>query len=102
MTRAADRGWHRVPGRHPARSQPCSNPLCIPIRVRAPYRDSVAWGAIESIMLQSGDDRRACEGDAKGFGNVPLVDFKRESKKALFTKAPKAPSCLPTSASMPS
>ena len=43
---------------------------------------------IESIVFQSADDKRACERDAKDFGNVPLEDFNRKFGKALFTKAP--------------
>ena len=46
---------------------------------------------IESITFRSADDKRACEADAKDFGNVPLEDFKpRRSGKALFAKAPSA------------
>ncbi len=55
------------------------------ILVPAPLPTS--W--IECITFRSVDDRRACEADAKDFGNVPLEDFKRDTrKKALFTKAP--------------
>ena len=43
---------------------------------------------IESIVFQSAEDRRACEADAKDFGNVPLEDYKRRTKKTLFTRAP--------------
>ena len=46
---------------------------------------------IESITFQSADEKRACERDAKDFGNVPLVDFKRASNKSLFAKAPDTP-----------
>ena len=46
---------------------------------------------IESITFQSVADKRACEADAKDFGNVPLGDFKRASSKALFTRAPDTP-----------
>lgn len=46
---------------------------------------------IESITFQSAEDKRACEADAKDFGNVPLDDFKpRRSSKAQFAKAPSA------------
>ena len=46
---------------------------------------------IESITFQSVDDKRACEADAKDFGNVPLEDFKpKRFSKALFAKAPSA------------
>ena len=43
---------------------------------------------IESVVFQSAEDRRACEADAKDFGNVPLEDYKRRTKKTLFTRAP--------------
>ena len=48
---------------------------------------------IETIIYPSAADRRACEADAKEFGNVPLLDFKRCSKtnKSLFAKAPDIP-----------
>ena len=57
------------------------------ILVPAPLPTS--W--IESIVFQTVGDKRACEADAKDFGNVPLEDFKRSrTNKALFTKAPNA------------
>lgn len=44
---------------------------------------------ITSITFRSADEKRACEADAKDFGNVPLADFKpRKSSKAPFAKAP--------------
>ena len=43
---------------------------------------------IESIVFQSAEERRACEADAKDFGNVPLEDYIRRTKKTLFTRAP--------------
>ena len=46
---------------------------------------------IVSIVFQSADDKRACEADATEFGNVPFVDFKRRTSKALFAKATNAP-----------
>lgn len=49
---------------------------------------------IESILFQSAEDKRACERDAKEFGNVPLTDFRRgasKADKALFAKAPETP-----------
>ena len=46
---------------------------------------------IVSIVFQSADDKRACEADAKEFGNVPLAIFKRKTSKALFTKASNVP-----------
>ena len=43
---------------------------------------------VESIHFRSPEDKRACDSDAKDFGNVPLEDFKRETRrKTLFTKA---------------
>lgn len=49
----------------------------------------VSW--IESITFQSVDDKRACEANAKDFGNVPLEDFRpRRFSKAQFTKASSA------------
>ena len=57
--------------------------------ILAPAPLPVSW--IESITFRSVDDKRACEADAKDFGNVPLEDFKpRKSSKALFAKAPSA------------
>ena len=47
--------------------------------------------AIESIIFQSAKDRNACEEDAEGFGNVPLGQFKRRTRKVLFTRAPANP-----------
>ena len=58
--------------------------------VPAPFPTS----RIESIAFRSADDKRACERDAKDYGNVPLVDFKRsadQKSKTLFTKAPNIP-----------
>ena len=46
---------------------------------------------VESIVFQSTDERRACERDAKDFGNVPLEEFKRRTGKTLFTRAPNTP-----------
>ena len=43
---------------------------------------------IESLIFQSADHKRACERDAKDFGNVPFEAFKRRTSKALFAKAP--------------
>ena len=49
----------------------------------------VSW--IASITFRSVGDKRACEADAKDFGNVPLEDFTpRRFSKALFAKAPSA------------
>ena len=54
------------------------------ILVPAPLPTS--W--IESIFFRSADDKRACERDAKDYGNVPLEYFKRHMRgdKRLFTK----------------
>ena len=41
---------------------------------------------IVSIVFQSADERRACEADAKDYGNVPIGDFKRRTSKPLFAK----------------
>ena len=41
---------------------------------------------IESILFRSPDDKRACERNVKDLANVPLEDFKRTTRKALFTK----------------
>lgn len=47
---------------------------------------------ITCLTFRSMDDKRACEADAKDFGNVPLEDFKpRKHSKALFDKATSAP-----------
>ena len=47
----------------------------------------VPTSRIESIIFQSAVDKRACEADAKDFGNVPLEQFKGNLKeKTLFTK----------------
>ena len=46
---------------------------------------------IDSIVFQTAADKRACEADAKDFGNVPLEQFKRRTSSALFSKAPKTP-----------
>ena len=39
----------------------------------------VSW--IASITFRSADDKRACDADAKDFGNVPLEDFKPSSSR---------------------
>ena len=41
---------------------------------------------IKSIVYESPAARRSCEANAKDFENVPINDFKRRSKRALFTK----------------
>ena len=47
---------------------------------------------IESIHFRSPDDKRSCEADARDFGNVPMEDFRRDTrKKTLFTKASNTP-----------
>lgn len=46
---------------------------------------------ITSIVFQSADDRRACEEDARDYGNVPIRDFTRKSSKPLFAKPSNIP-----------
>ena len=46
---------------------------------------------IESVVFRSAEDRRACEADARDFGNVPLQDVARRVAKTLFTRAPDTP-----------
>ncbi len=46
---------------------------------------------IDSIVFQTSADRRACEADARDFGNVPLDIFTRRTHKTLFTQAPDIP-----------
>ena len=46
---------------------------------------------IESIVFPSAEEKRACEADAGDFGNVPLKDFKLQTRRSLFTKAPDTP-----------
>ena len=58
------------------------------ILVPAPLPTS--W--ITAIHFRSVGDLRGCEADAKDFGNVPLEDFKRETRrKTLFTKTTDTP-----------
>lgn len=45
----------------------------------------VHW--VTSISFQSNDKKTACEADARDFGNVPLLDFKREISAPAFSKA---------------
>ena len=45
----------------------------------------VHW--IMSIAFQSSEKKIACESDARDFGNVPLLDFKREISAPAFSKA---------------
>jgi hypothetical protein len=45
----------------------------------------VSW--ITSIAFQSGDNKTTCETNARDFGNVPLLDFKREVNASAFSKA---------------
>lgn len=42
---------------------------------------------ITSIAFQSNEKKIACESDARDFGNVPLLDFKREISASTFSKA---------------
>ncbi len=45
----------------------------------------VNW--VTSIAFQSSDNKTTCEADARDFGNVPLLDFKREVSASAFSKA---------------
>lgn len=45
----------------------------------------VNW--VTSIAFQSSDNKATCEADARDFGNVPLLDFKREVSGPTFSKA---------------
>lgn len=45
----------------------------------------VHW--ITSIAFQSNEKKTTCEADARDFGNVPLLDFKREISAPAFSKA---------------
>ncbi|MDP2792595.1 MAG: hypothetical protein Q8O25_00705 [Sulfurisoma sp.] len=45
----------------------------------------VTW--VTSIAFQSSENRATCEADARDFGNVPLLDFKREVSAPAFSKA---------------
>ncbi len=60
----------------------------------------VNW--ITSIAFQSAGNKATCEADARDFGNVPLLDFKREvSERNFSTKATEV--CWPpTGISVPS
>jgi hypothetical protein len=49
----------------------------------------VTW--LESIAFQSKDDKLGCEVDARDFGNIPLLDFKREIDARLFARTNKSP-----------
>jgi hypothetical protein len=42
--------------------------------------------SIESISFASKEDKSACEADARDYGNVPLLDFKRDVDARLFSK----------------
>ena len=46
---------------------------------------------IESIVFRSAEEKRACEADAKDFGNVPLKEFRLRTQRPLFAKAPDTP-----------
>ena len=41
---------------------------------------------IVSVVFESADERRACEADARDYGNVPIGDFKLRNSKPLFAK----------------
>jgi len=55
----------------------------------APAPLPVSW--IESIVFPSKEAKSGCEADARDFGNVPLLDFKRAINVRLFSKANKLP-----------
>ncbi len=38
-------------------------------------------------LFSSREDKTACEADAQDFGNVPLLEFKREAQPQAFAKA---------------
>lgn len=42
---------------------------------------------ITSIAFQSSEDKTTCEANSRDFGNVPLLDFKREVSAHTFSKA---------------
>ena len=42
---------------------------------------------VVSIVFRTADERRACEADARDYGNVPMEEFKRRTSKLLFTRA---------------
>ncbi len=46
---------------------------------------------IDSIVFPTAADKRACEADARDFGNVPQDAFRGRPNKGLFTKAPDTP-----------
>lgn len=58
----------------------------------------VSW--VESIVFPSKEAKSGCEADARDFGNVPLLDFKREINVRLFSKANKLP-WPPTGVTLP-
>ena len=47
----------------------------------------VHW--VTSIAFQSNENKATCEADARDFGNVPLLEFKREVSATAFSKATK-------------
>lgn len=44
---------------------------------------------VTSIAFQTSEKKTACDADARDFGNVPLLDFKREISARAFTNAQK-------------
>ena len=46
---------------------------------------------ILSIIFATPDDKRACEAEAKEFGNVPLKDYRCRTSKPLFAKSTQSP-----------
>jgi hypothetical protein len=43
----------------------------------------ITW--INEIFFRSGDEKKGCETDARDFGNVPLLNFKRKVHKRQFS-----------------
>ena len=46
---------------------------------------------IVSVVFHSSDHKRACEAEAREYGNVSLEDYRRRTSKPLFAKATNAP-----------
>jgi hypothetical protein len=49
----------------------------------------VSW--IEAVSFNSPEDRSSCENDARDFGNIPLLDFKRDIDQRSFSKTDLSP-----------
>ena len=46
---------------------------------------------VVSVVFHTPEHKRACESEAKEFGNVPLRDYRCRTSKPLFTKATQSP-----------